>query len=144
MASPEHPFHQQRTVFSSQDNTGGPFGGSAQSENSLVENKDAVIAFLKEIEKDTLSKVHFRYFELGPLLSALEEAGIVPSEPQNPNPFDPEVDEKSHEVWWSQHPEEGEKYSQGLEEQEKALQYIYYGAVLGRLLDKRLPKHERK
>jgi hypothetical protein len=61
--------------------------------------------------------------------SNLEELGILPVI-ECPNPFDPELEEEEHEKWWSEHEEEGEKFSSAIEERELVMKYITIGCIL--------------
>lgn len=90
---------------------------------------------IRAIQEDNIARTYFRFFELGTtgLLSALEAAGVVPPLPENPNPFDAELQEEQHTQWWDIHPEQGEAFSRGIEVREKVHNLLYLGAGLRRL-----------
>lgn len=64
-------------------------------------------------------------------LSRLEEIGIVPSMPQNPNPHS---DVEAHFLWALGHQEEMEKFMQQVERRQEILRYLYIGGIVGALI----------
>jgi hypothetical protein len=64
------------------------------------------------------------------LLPRLEQARIIPVV-ENPNPYNPELNEKSHERWWQEHPEQEEKFTRDNDKRSETLRNIYIGALLG-------------
>jgi hypothetical protein len=97
--------------------------------------KELWTARIRDMQQDTISRAYFEYFELGTtgLLLALEEAGIVPRLPGNPNPIDTAFEKVQYEQWWSEHQEEGETFCSIVYEHDEILDTLYLGAGLRRL-----------
>jgi hypothetical protein len=131
MSSPEHT-----GVFNAPvDTTGSEVNRLTGLEASRGSGDEALVSQIRKIQKDTISRFNFRYLELGSLdmETALEEAEILPKTPENPNPFDVEFAEEQHELWWEEHPEEANAFSQIIDERERILDLLYLGARLHRL-----------
>ena len=71
------------------------------------------------------------------LLPGLEEAGILPV-PENPNPYDPELEEELNNQWSDAHPDEMSEFFQTIEKRDEVLEHLHAGALLGHLLGQRI------
>ncbi|MBI4130796.1 hypothetical protein HY468_05745 [Candidatus Roizmanbacteria bacterium] len=101
----------------------------------------ALVARIQEIQKDNISRAYFIEVELGRLLPALEETGIVPVV-ESPNPYNPEVDKEKFEQWITEHQKEMDEFRRNLEKHEEILTYLYFGATLDRFLDELIPQRK--
>jgi hypothetical protein len=99
--SSEHKFHRQHAVFVPDDKTGGDASGQTGTEHRYESfDQTNLVSQIQAIQKDAPSRAFFEYIELGTtgLLPALEHAEIVPVWPQNPNPFNVELEEELHDI----------------------------------------------
>lgn len=92
---------------------------------------DRLFEFLEKQYEDPglAAYVEWKLHKAG-LLSRLEKVGVLPIV-ENPNPYDPELEEEQHEKWWEEHLEEGEEFRRNFEKREEILRYLYVGALLG-------------
>ena len=83
------------------------------------------------------------YFELvlseAGLLSELEDAGVLPVV-EDPNPYDPELEEEKSEQWWQEHPEVEEEFSRMFEKRDEVLRLLYVGALVGKSAEVTIPQ----
>lgn len=100
-----------------------------QSESS----DDKLSEFIQEYKNPEGRIVFERDLASSGWLMRLEQVGILPVL-ENPNPFDPEMEEQQHEQWWEEYPNEEEQYGRNVERREDILKYLYVGTLLGRHL----------
>ena len=92
---------------------------------------DRLAEALRAIEKGSDPIARFEtQLMLENLLSRLEQTGIVPIV-DNPNPYNPEIDEQQHEHWWDEHPQEAKKFEQEVDKRNDVLRHIYIGTLIG-------------
>jgi hypothetical protein len=110
-----------------------PRFGEARNQQKRVPEiqADRLAQAIGEIQKGYDPSVRFEtLLMLEGLLSRLEQAGIVPTV-ENPNPYDPELDEDQHERWWEEHLPEAEKFDRAVDRRNEVLRYLYIGATIG-------------
>jgi len=66
------------------------------------------------------------------LLSDLEQIGVIPIV-ENPNPYDPELDEGKNEKWALEHPIETETFEEAFEKKDKILRILLIGSIISLL-----------
>jgi hypothetical protein len=74
------------------------------------------------------------------LLRRLDERGVWPGVPINPNPYEQgkrlsmdeleEIERRTH--WWAEHPEESKKFNRDVDKMVEAPRYMYIGALIAR------------
>lgn len=127
------PF-QPREVFAPDTGVGSDPSDSIQG-NEGGAHKDHIISSIRGIQEDTTARTYFELVALGTtnLLSALEKSDVLPYAPENPNPFNVELDEAQHEHWWSLHPEEAKNFTELNHKRKETLDVLYLGTNLNRL-----------
>jgi len=108
---------------------------------------DTFVEFLKNQDDPLAYEILFQsrlaveYVGKGTLLTALEEAGILP-ETNFGNPFNMYDQPEEYQQWFEKHPDEEAQFHAAMAEQEKALRYLYLGTVIGDRFGKSMyPKH---
>jgi hypothetical protein len=134
MSNPEHSLYQPREVFAPDTGVGSGPSDSIQG-NEGGAHKDYVVSSIRGIQEDTTARTYFELVALGTtnLLSALEKSDVLPYAPEDPNPFNVELDEAQHEHWWSLHPEEAKNFTELNHKRKETLDILYLGTNLNRL-----------
>lgn len=63
-------------------------------------------------------------------IPVLQQAGILPAL-ESSNPYDPATEEDKHRQWWSDHPEEVQRFKDRIKQSKEALNYIHIGMIIG-------------
>ena len=92
---------------------------------------DRLAEAIRDLEKgyDPSARFEIQLMVEG-LLSRLEQGGVLPIV-ENPNPFDPDLDEDQHERWWEEHPQEAEVFNRAIDKRNEVLRHLYIGAIIG-------------
>jgi hypothetical protein len=139
VTSPETYTHVRREDLPATNHEGN-IGDETQPETQMVD----FVPYVRELKKRPEIREWFILsMESSGLASVLEAEGIITPEPKNPNPIDPDNNEKQHELWWKEHSQEGEEFIRKNEERSHDLEMIAWGAMLERLL-KKLDPHDKK
>ena len=117
---------------------GGPLseGGSEQRGTSNAQTEQIRQALLEHIDDIRSSPpiVFEAALERSGLLQGLETLGIVPPV-RDPNPFDPDEDPETHEIWWTANPEAARVFETAVSERQAALRLLLIGTIIGQHLD---------
>jgi hypothetical protein len=108
------------------------FGQGQSEQEPIPDTQDERLAkAIRDLEKGYDPSARFEtQLMLEGLLDRLEEAKIVPIV-ENPNPYDPDVDEDKHERWWEEHREEAEDFERSVDRRSETLRHLYIGAIIG-------------
>jgi hypothetical protein len=105
---------------------------------NLLQDQDHPLAW----ETLFVSRLNVEYVGNGTVLSALEQAGILP-DTKCGNPHDPRRNPQEFEQWFEDHPDNKAQFLEAKDEQEKALRYLYLGTIIGERYGKNMyPNHE--
>lgn len=128
----ENQSEQERLSLDQPSSCERPNFGEEFEPQRIPEIKDERLAkALREIKKGYDPSAHLEtQLMLEGLLPRLEQAGILPII-ENPNPYDPVINEAQHENWWEEHPYEGEIFERTVDKRNEVLRHLYIGALIG-------------